>query len=379
MVLTEKDLVNELRQHSNGVKSRLWISTPFIGSLSDIHKILGAAWKTKGVDVRVLTDAENGFIKKDTFAEFEQYGEVKTLASLHAKIFLIDDWCLLTSANLTGTAFSRRYEIGTIHQEFQPVEQLFEKWWKMAKPLKAVLSSPKNAHNDYQNGTSFSKKCNLPGYTNRQANNDNYKLTCDQYVDFIQFYKLNVTRVPALTKLKFTIYQEIDCFFNYLYHNHENTPTKNIQTPQSLTEAQKVKLLRKYHQYFTSYCDEEDQRWRVERTILIQGLLKKDSILNLTIDDVRIVLNSLHCLNSYGYNKPKITKENSLSTILENWNKLLHTGIIDSDKIESCVRNLKHFGYSSARELIGWYYPKNFPMVNKNSNCGMMFFGYSVK
>jgi len=45
----------------------------------------------------------------------------------------------------------------------------------------------------------------------------------------------------------------------------------------------------------------------------------------------------------------------------------------------TCDRNLRFFGKSSIRELIGWFYPEEYPIVNTNSNSGMKFFGYNLK
>ena len=67
------------------------------------------------IDLRVITDIETGFIRHDTFDDFIENhpNSIRTLKSLHTKIYIVDDWCLVSSANLTGTAFSKRYEIGT--------------------------------------------------------------------------------------------------------------------------------------------------------------------------------------------------------------------------------------------------------------------------
>ena len=86
------------------------------------------------IDFRVLTDVESGFIRHDTYTGFiaSPHTEIRSLLSLHAKIYLIDDWCLLTSANLTGMAFSARHEVGQV-VSVQSRCQLFDQWWRKAE------------------------------------------------------------------------------------------------------------------------------------------------------------------------------------------------------------------------------------------------------
>ena len=109
MIYTQSGLVTVLRRHCDAAKRRIWICTPFIGTQKDILRIIGGAWKKYSIDFRVITDIENGFIRQDTFDEFTSNhpDSIKSLKSLHAKVYIVDDWCLVSSANLTGTAFSK--------------------------------------------------------------------------------------------------------------------------------------------------------------------------------------------------------------------------------------------------------------------------------
>ena len=108
IILSGQHLVNALREHCDQAKERIWIASPYIGNFKDVQKIIGGNWMRSHVDFRVLTDVESGFIRHDTYTQFKESPntEIRSLLSLHAKIYLIDDWCLLTSANLTGMAFS---------------------------------------------------------------------------------------------------------------------------------------------------------------------------------------------------------------------------------------------------------------------------------
>lgn len=106
-----KHLSTELRKACDSVEHRLWIASPYIGAWKSVRRILGKSWWDKEVDVKLLSDEEanpNG----DTLRRFAQRGLIYHLRGLHAKIYIIDNKVLLTSANLTRTAFSCRYESG---------------------------------------------------------------------------------------------------------------------------------------------------------------------------------------------------------------------------------------------------------------------------
>ena len=70
VLLTEQEQIDILRNKCDNVKNRLWIASPYIGALKDVQKIIGGKWQLPSVDCRVLTDADSGFIRKDTFDDF---------------------------------------------------------------------------------------------------------------------------------------------------------------------------------------------------------------------------------------------------------------------------------------------------------------------
>ena len=72
------------------------------------------------------------------------------------------------------------------------------------------------------------------------------------------------------------------------------------------------------------------------------------------------------------------TKHDILDDIKDCWYQLLHTEKIDSLKIKYITDRLNNFGLSSIYELIGWFYPNDYPLMNENSHCGMRFFGYKI-
>ena len=94
--------------------------------------------------------------------------------------------------------------------------------------------------------------------------------------------------------------------------------------------------------------------------------------------EVKGVLSRLHCLCSYPINKTKIPNNNSIADIRDAWSELLESDDIDGILINKTKDAIKFFGESSICELLAWYYPEKYPMMNLNSESGMRFFGIDV-
>ena len=60
VLLTEQEQIDILRNKCDNVKNRLWIASPYIGTLKDVQRIIGGKWQLPSVDCRVLTDADSG-------------------------------------------------------------------------------------------------------------------------------------------------------------------------------------------------------------------------------------------------------------------------------------------------------------------------------
>lgn len=93
-----------------------------------------------------------------------------------------------------------------------------------------------------------------------------------------------------------------------------------------------------------------------------------------------MVVDCLHCYTSYPLNRTRFLNKanNSIKTIIQQWDYLLHTGSITSTKIEKVTQSLRFFGDSAVQEVIGFYFPDKYPLMNSNSDCGMRFFGYNI-
>ncbi|HEY5125524.1 MAG TPA: phospholipase D-like domain-containing protein [Ignavibacteria bacterium] len=389
MILHNEDLARELRNVFDTAKHRIWIAVPFIGSWNYVERIIGNNWITqKNIDVRLIIDIRNeNFIWLDTFDIFRQCAGIKTLAGLHAKVYIIDDFMLLTSANLTGAAFSKRYEIGIKLMNDKSILKIFGEWWDKAEEIENSWMPTKKYvggnHEPEDSDTSRLKKLwDLPKISRQQNGFTEYALIVNAYNNFVKLYEKHAERLIP----KLPVYQEIDGFFNYLYHEHPETPSNEYMDKpfRIITEKERIKELSKYFKQFKKWLERnpvfEDYRYNFIKTI--HEKLSKSNIRTLTKQDITEVVDCLHCMRSMAINKHKFLNplNNDIEVIKKEWESLLHNNTIGlEERMETCNRNLRSFGKSSIRELIGWFNPDKYPIVNRNSNSGMKFFGYDIK
>lgn len=381
MILAGKKLVNTLREKCDNAKKRIWIASPFIGKLEGVQQVIGGSWKQSTIDFKVITDIETGFIKEDTFNEFMlSKCQLRTLKSLHAKIYIIDDWVLLTSANLTGTAFSKRYEVGTEitnSEGLLKAEVIFNGLYKLANDVKSHSINKSHNIQDYQDGNKYKTLWKLPSYTLQNKVNNKYFANVAMYRDFSLFYENTVGRNKQMETDGFTLYQEIDYLFNFLYHVHHDTPSNKYQTTNNLMLSEKKKLLKKHFVEMKKYYLSDNKKLeRVERVKIVQNAINKSGKLKWT--DVKDISNCFHCYGSYPLNRHRLLNQvnNNINDIDKYWKSLLFN-ICDKTIIDAKT-NIIGFGDSSLQELIGWYDPHNYPIMNTNSHCGMRYFGYNI-
>jgi len=375
IILSGQHLVNALREHCDQAKERIWIASPYIGNFKDVQKIIGGNWMRSHIDFRVLTDVESGFIRHDTYAGFiaSPHTEIRSLLSLHAKIYLIDDWCLLTSANLTGMAFSARHEVGQVVSVPEQVVKLFDQWWRKAEMVSSLPPSPSKTITNKEDSTKYKVLYKLPKYTSGAS--DQFLKKCDQFKEFASLYESVTGRNQQMVDDGFTLYEEVDYFFNFLYHNHPDKPSKEY-TKEVRSLNSREEEIRHYFELM-SY-ESKKERWRLDRRNRIRELLPFKAGSSPRKEKIEEVLDCLHCLHSYPINKTKILSENDPRSIARAWNKLINAPFINAQLLEEVIGEIKNFGMSSACELIAWYYPKKYPMINRNSESGMRFFGFDI-
>ena len=376
-ILSGQSLVDTLREHCDQATKRIWIASPYIGSFKDVQKIIGGNWMRSHIDFRVLTDVDSGFIRRDTYAQFKESPntKIRSLLSLHAKIYLIDDWCLLTSANLTGMAFSARHEVGQVVSAPEQVVKLFDQWWRKAQAVSSLPPSPSKTVTDKEDSTKYKILYKLPKYTSGAS--DQFLKKCDQFKEFASLYESVTGRNQQMVDDGFTLYEEVDYFFNFLYHNHPDKPSKEYtKEVRSLTSREVKQEIRRYFKIM-SYESEKEQ-WRLNRRNRIRKILPFEAGSSPRKQEIKEVLECLHCLHSYPISITRILNNNNPRSIARAWNRLIQAPSINSQLLEEVIGEIKSFGMSSACELIAWYYPEKYPMINSNSESGMRFFGFDI-
>ena len=378
IILSGQSLVDTLREHCDQAKKRIWIASPYIGTFKDVQKIIGGNWIRSHIDFRALTDVESGFIREDTYIGFmaSPRTKVRSLFNLHAKIYLIDDWCLLTSANLTGMAFSARHEVGQVVSGLEQVVKLFDQWWRKAQAVSSVPKSLPKSLADREDLPKPKRLYKLPKYTSGAS--DQFLKKCDQFKEFASLYESVTGRNQQMVREGFSLYEELDYFFNFLYHDHPDKPSKGCNKNRSLTSREvKQEILRYFELMSMSYAPRSGQ-WRLDRRNRIRKILPFKAGDSPQKQEIKEVLDCLHCLHSYGSHKPIILAENDPRSIARAWNQLIEAPSINSQLLEEVIGEIKNFGRSSACELIAGYYPEEYPMINLNSESGMRFFGFNI-
>lgn len=384
MIYTQSTLVTTLRKHCDCVKRRIWICTPFIGNIKDVLRIIGGTWKRSNIDFRVITDIETGFIRQDSFDEFicNHPNTIKSLKSLHAKIYIVDDWCLVTSANLTGTAFSKRYEVGTDDVSLSEVELFYNSLWNnnKAKFVTSWCKGKKQAQIEFEDGpVGYDRLTNLPSYSADADKMDKYLAQCSRYIDFAKTYEKVTGRCQDMVSDGFTLLQEVDYLFNYLEHESEECVSKDLTKVHLCTESSQRALIKKYFKEISLHYKQnrEHELRRVKSAKLVKKLTSRPRIMTISADEVRQVLDTFNCFglgaNMHGH-ASKFIEENSLDDIRSHWDNLLNSGDITAAKVKECCE-LNRCGDSSVSELIAWRFPDKYPIMNTCSKKGLWFFG----
>lgn len=387
-------LVNELRSLCDGVRKRLWIASPFIGSWTAVRKITGRKWVENGdVMVRLLTDISDGKnLNPETFKCFRDRGEIKTIKGIHAKIYIIDDCAILTSANLTSTAFSKRYEVGIYlsNEEAQSLISLYNDWWaNVANDIPSEWVPRRTAKKEKEETSSENLEIiwELPSDPGDPISKltprfRDYESFLRLYCNFAELYS-EVQRLWPNTYLFF----ETDAFLNYLFHHAKGKPTQRYRKvkPRNLNRNEKKKKIKKYGSLFKKWLlegseDVETTHWREEGSKIIKKLLSKDKIEKLNKEEIKQVVDRLNCMNSMPLAKSMFLnpKNNDIEAIRNAWKNLLCGSAPLQARMSECKNSLKYFGRSSIHELIGYFSPDKYPLRNTNSSAGLRFFGYDV-
>lgn len=386
-----------LRKLSDEARSRVWIVSPYIGRWPAVSALLGGNWWLGTMlDLRIITDTTDPRnANRGTLLHFVDRGTVKSIPGVHAKVYIFDSQVLLTSANLTETAFTKRREIGTLLNVEESVEaiQIFETWWRLAQDLdvSVIAELEKSGNTEVfpePDGTNLKPLWPLPSRPSAEQfagsketeRASNYRQFLKNYRDISSIYE-SVQRVWPNAPL----FLEVDAFLNYLFHEADDRPSFAFygDIPKNNMDAgSRIEEITERAPHFAQWClvHPEEQTDRMDRLTTVQALLQKQRIDELSWEDARSVADRLHAMGARQLNKHKFLNpsNNSIEMVRSAWSDLLFGKDSEDQRIKSCDNRLRFFGTSSIQELLGCFYPEKYPLRNSNSDSGLKYFGFDV-
>jgi len=393
-ILYGEKLAQAVRALMDKATRRAWVAAPFVGPWgSGIRKVLGVSWRTAAADVRLLTDVDAGRASRKTLELFSSLGAVRSLTGLHAKLYIADDNVILTSANLSQTAFERRYEVGVRLGAAQgkAAVGVFQQWWKKAKAVDPAQVKFKAAEWDPEadgQGTGLEVLWDSNADPGEPKSETATKFGDWEY--FVEQFEDLAHRYAAIQRLwpNQPLYFEVDALLNFLYHHQAELVSKRYTThkPRRLSTSERNQEIRKYARQFKAWYESDDNTvetstWRREHSHTVQRLMKVATRRNLTKAETRTLLEQTNALTSYPINIEKVlnASNNSKGAIRSALVTLTDPSIPIQRRLRDASTTVFGLGRSAVQELVGFNEAGRYPFRNGNSNAGLRFFGYNVR
>jgi hypothetical protein len=375
-------LADDLRALADSAKHRLWIASPYIGSWKAVKRIIGVAWQK--VDVKLLIDKESGILAQDTIEQFAKHRPVQSLKGLHAKVYIVDDSVLLTSANLTETAFTRRYEAGLMlkGEQARKLVELYEDLWGRGEQVD-VKSIPftkcRRGDVDEPHPGTLPRLYELPRAPEASSKGAGAFADYPYFLDIYREFADTYVRCGGRDHPEQPLYFETDKFLNFLFHDHPDTPSKAYKDKpcRPLSDGKRMDEIKAYRDYYRRLgLKGEDHS---ETAKVVQEFLAKSRIIQITSDQIASLAGRLNCFWVLPIAKAKFLNNNDEQSIQKSWFDLIHGSDEVKLRMNNCAATLFGFGKSAIQETLGYYDPEHFPLRNVNTNAGLRFLGYDVK
>jgi len=353
-----------------------------------VRRVLGREWWNRQIDIKLLTD-ESTNPNGDTLRRFAQKGLIYHLLGLHAKLYIVDDTVLLTSANLTGTAFSCRYEVGTVltGPEAESSVKLFESWVSPKKASSFNFATLDHLSRRNRGEAGEDSAGQLPQLTTLPPGPGDFgggkwsSLFLD-YEGFRGFYGTLAAEYAAVQRIWPNVPTnfEVDGFLDYLSRVNGASKPYSEEDPRKLDQAQRRSEIRRLAKQFKRWAEsnEEDGLWRFEHSQLVQDVLSRQKISSLDAPGIGKVLMGLNCMSNDPRRPSMFLKRNSAQTVREARTALLYSTKPLPDRMSDCAESLLQFKKSGIQELLGFHDPVAYPLRNKPVNAGLRFFGFDT-
>lgn len=380
--LKVSQLAKDLRTLADSVERRLWIVSPYIGSWRAVRRILGSAWET--VDVRLLTDKDSGILARDTVERFAAHRPIKSLKGVHAKLYIMDNSVLLTSANLTEAAFTRRHEAGLVLKGEQARElvALYESLWACAEEvdLDSISFTKRRKGNvDEPHGGGVLPQLHslppAPATSPKGAGEfADYPYFLEIYREFADAY----LRCGGRDHPDRPLFLETDKFLNFLFHDDLNTPSNAYKNkpPRSLSKSERLREIKKYRARYREAGLKTDLHLKTAK--LVRRFLSRSRVMELTSAEIKMIAGRLNCFSVNALAKTMFANNNDRDTVRKAWFELIHGPGELKLRMNKCRTDLFGFGKSAIQETLGYYDPEKYPLRNENTNAGLRFLGYNV-
>jgi hypothetical protein len=363
-----------------------------------VTRLLGGSWWTGSfVELRLITDlSDQNNVNLGTLAWLSDRGKVRTLPGVHAKVYIFDNQAIVTSANLTETAFTKRREIGVwlSADESRETVEIFESWWAheasevSTTELERFRERRKFGEIDEDNDGAFKlrKLWELPDKPAPQLFDIKEAEKTGNYAQYLQKYRELARLYESKQRLweDAPLYLEVDAFLNFLFHGgaRPSEPFKGSARARSLTDESRDREVGTLARVFALWLqDRTDEKvWRMRRLSTVRRLLSEDKLHHLDMGGVEDVLDCIHAMGALPWPRMEFLRSgrNSIEVIRDAWSKLLFGDGGKEKRMERCQKQLYSFGPSSTQELLGCFYPDKYPLKNSNSDAGLRYLGYEV-
>jgi hypothetical protein len=118
---TDVELVNdggvftELREFIEKADEDVLLVAPYIDPNDDLVRVLKEATRRVGVEIWFRADKTDEYRGQPWFRDLtDEQVLFRSVKNLHAKLYLIDDRCIITSMNLTKSSWNNSREFGCI-------------------------------------------------------------------------------------------------------------------------------------------------------------------------------------------------------------------------------------------------------------------------
>jgi hypothetical protein len=393
-VLSTQDLVDTVRELAEKAEKRLWIAVPYIGTYQTVQEILGSSWlKKHKISFKLLTDVnELNRVSASSIMSLKKRGLILSLAGLHAKIYVIDDNCIIGSANLTRTSFTKRYEGAILlsPNESHKAISLFESFWGKGKSISDAeliqiqkgKGGPQEDEGIYNGLATLSKLHQTSLFKEEDLGKQylSYTSIVEQFKDFAKKYQ---NAIGKRLWQSVPIYYEVDCFLDYLFAHAAGKPSHPYKylKGRNLTVKQQINILQIQINLFKEYIEEKNIKPKNYRdaTVIFKRNLSKKNYNKLSWAEIKRMLWHTNSGSSQPINISKITNpnNNNLSTV----RTLLYQLVNSDEQLESRMHECSKIfgiGKSLMNETLHFYNPTLYPLINLRSCSGLRYFGYQI-